>query len=686
MFRYVIGIQLAVAALLFAMPVDVEMAGKAAQTHLELHAEHLQNPDNRAIEAIGVPYLLGEMNILRDSKDDRVLAYVFNLDPVGYIVVSGDTRIKPVIVHSFKCDFRFDETPSNIMLKMLRGDLEYRYAALEKTSPEIISENLSEWSEYLSGGEGLFPLYSSMTIYGPWFDTNWGQSYPYNTRCPIDPETGSRCVTGCTATAMAMIHNYWEYPPFVAFAPDESYYSGYTSPPIFIDAPSATDDSIQYDNGTGHPSNSEIANLMWACGVSVGSWYSSSGTGANVSAKDYIDKWAYSENALTVNGSNADFYTYLAEDMIAGRPVQLAIYQSDWSGGHSINCDGYNSSTNRYHLNMGWDGYSNGWYSLPSGMPSGYSIIYYGVLRLEPDPRPDASNSCASAISISLSPEASTYKDAIYPAGDEDWFTFAAVPESSYIFYTRGSTNTYGAVYSSCGGEVLTSSTTGISRYNFYVQFTPPVAGTYKLLVRGDNSSEIGLYTLHYRTGQGPSINFLLPAPEAVLNEGANQVVQWISAGVPDFTLARLDYSLNGPDGPWNTITDSTTFTFHIWRVPYVHSDQTNVYVRVQSVEYNFISSEIGPLTILDGANIGEESDIPKEIEISAFPTPFNSTLRISAPENAWVTIYDIRGSFVCEIGKDRMWIPSEGAESGIYLISVKYDGKSRVIRAVYLK
>lgn len=685
MLRSILIIQVLLAAVLLALPVTPDMAISAAQTHIVLHAEYLQNPENRGATAIGVPYRIGGINPLLDSREERVVGYVVNLDPVGYVAISGETQIEPVIVYSFKSDFRFEETDMNLMLKMLRGDLELRFAALDKTSRDVIADNLAEWSEYLSGGEGLFAEHSSMTVYGPWFDTNWGQGYPYNMRCPIDPETGSRCVTGCTATAMAMIHNYWEYPPFVAFAPDESYYSGYTSPAIFIDAPTATDDSLEYDNGTGHPSNSELANLMWASGVSVGSWYSSSGTGANVSASDYIDKWGYSESAITMNGSSSDFYSYLSDDMIEGRPAQLAIYQADWSGGHSINCDGYNSSTNRYHLNMGWSGSANGWYSLPAGMPSGYSIISYGVLGLEPDPRSDAPDACGSAIAIFPEEESSRYRDAIYPAGDEDWFTFEAIPESSYIFYTRGSTNTYGAIYSSCGGELLASSTTGISRYNFFIQFTPTTAGTYKLLVMGDSSSEFGLYSLHYRTGEGPTLDITLPSSGTVAEEGATMVIQWTSGGVPSFATARLDYSLNGLDGPWHVITDSTNFTFHIWDVPYVTSEQTNVYVRVQSVEFNSIIAEVGPLTILDVTGIGENAK-PDDYEIRAYPNPFNSAVAISAPDGATIKIHDLRGRLVENIGDAKIWRPESDVESGIYLISIEYRGVKEAIRAVYLK
>lgn len=670
-----------------AAPVTPEMALNAAQTYLELHAEYLQNPKNRASAAIGVSYELGHINPLIDPHDGAVLGYIANLDPVGYIAIGGNTKIRPVIVHSFKSDFSFEETPMNHMLHMLRGDLNLRFEALSKTSRDILAANSAEWDNLITGGEELTPLYSSMVVYGPWLDTNWGQGHPYNTRCPVDPETGYRCVTGCTATAMAMIHNYWEYPPFVAFAEDESYYSGYTDPAIFIDAPTANDDSLEYNYaGTGDPSNSELANLMWASGVSVGAWYSSGGTGASVSASYYINKWGYNEDAVQLSGDHSEFYDYLSTDMMEGRPAQLSIYQSDWTGGHSINCDGYNSTTDRYHLNMGWEGSSNGWYSLPEGMPVGYSIITNAVMNLQPDPRPDAPDICSEAMSIEITAEAGRYKDAIYRPGEEDWFTFEAIPESSYIFYTRGSTNTFGAIYDVCGGELVDSSSTGISRGNFFLQFIPDEAGTYKLLIRGIDAWEFGLYSLYYRTGEGPSIEFMLPASGTVLTEGENQVIQWVSGGVPDFTLCQLDYSLEGPDGPWQTITDSTDITFFIWEVPYVTEEENDVYIRVGSVVFNSIFEVIGPFTILDVTGIGENSSRPDKMTIRTYPNPFNSAMAIDAPVGSEIAIYDIRGRSVEELGNTSIWRPSSDVQSGLYLVVIRHGNEKTVLRAMYLK
>ena len=46
----------------------------------------------------------------------------------------------------------------------------------------------------------------------PLIKTKWSQSPYYNNLCPLDSDSHMRAVTGCVATAMAQVINYWKYP------------------------------------------------------------------------------------------------------------------------------------------------------------------------------------------------------------------------------------------------------------------------------------------------------------------------------------------------------------------------------------------------------------------------------------------------------------------------------------------
>ena len=52
------------------------------------------------------------------------------------------------------------------------------------------------------------------TVVQPLINSKWDQSLPYNLQCPKDIKSteGDNCVTGCVATAMAQVMNFYKYP------------------------------------------------------------------------------------------------------------------------------------------------------------------------------------------------------------------------------------------------------------------------------------------------------------------------------------------------------------------------------------------------------------------------------------------------------------------------------------------
>jgi len=120
------------------------------------------------------------------------------------------------------------------------------------------------------------------------------------------------------------------------------------------------------------------------------SWQES-GTSTYYVAAALKNKFGYTSATAVAPGSGYDvpvdpnFYPRLQGNMQSSLPVQLSIATTT-GGGHSIVCDGYNTTTDKYHLNYGWGSNSPTppwWYALPSEMPS-YSIVKYGILDIKP--------------------------------------------------------------------------------------------------------------------------------------------------------------------------------------------------------------------------------------------------------------------------------------------------------------
>lgn len=390
----------------FAAPVSLQMAEEVALTLLRANneRERLAALTTRKVfekRSISMPDIIE----LRDDQTGEPFAYVLGLNPKGFIVVSPDTDITPVIAYSFKGNFPLEDFQDNVLLHMVTWDMENRLEAIPILPDDLKEKNNDLWEKYLSAENSFLDTQVRATQYGPYLTTYWKQGSPYNTSCPKDPVTGSTSRVGCVATAMAQIVNYHKYPSSVTFTSADDYTPETWSIPIT--ATDANIPSITYSD-TYLPSDGTPAKLSFACGVSVHMNYSSGGSGATTSdvATALKSKFGYASATAVAPYTDvpvpyvADFYSRLQDNMKNKQPAQLSIFAdqpvSGTPVGHSIVCDGYyNLSPGYYHLNYGWgknnppDSTYDWWYSLPAWIytnPIGErgNILIYAVLDIKP--------------------------------------------------------------------------------------------------------------------------------------------------------------------------------------------------------------------------------------------------------------------------------------------------------------
>ena len=102
--------------------------------------------------------------------------------------------------------------------------------------------------------------------------------------------------------------------------------------------------------------------------------------------------FGYDEETCKVANKNsyseANWAALVQNEMIEGRPVVYTAVSGGWyGGGHAFNVDGYNSSTNKYHVNFGWSGDGNNWLSMNSfsdGAGSTYNQDQQMVMGIQP--------------------------------------------------------------------------------------------------------------------------------------------------------------------------------------------------------------------------------------------------------------------------------------------------------------
>jgi len=385
----ILAVLLLLVNVLSAISVTYEQALKATEHQISVH------------DKIG--YTISEYFEIKDSNE-IILAYVFNLQPTGFIATSTETDIYPVIGYSFLNNFSNLDISENIGYQYLKNDMILRREAILFSSENLKQSNRILWKDYLNGTyietrnrNEIYPAPGYSPTEG-WIDTQWHEDEPYNSLCPLDPENMERCLAGCTATSMMQILHYHRWIGDAGFDDSDDYFSNTTNPPIHID-----DDYLMLDfpsfpqlntyldeliiayGNYDIPSEDMVAALSFASGVSTLMGYTSTASGAWVSEayNAILTKFDYDTATYTGYGYfNNEFYEALQLDMIEARPAILAAYSSP-EYGHSFICDGYNGNDNTFHLNMGWGGNSDGWYSLPENIPEGLTLMAEAVTNIE---------------------------------------------------------------------------------------------------------------------------------------------------------------------------------------------------------------------------------------------------------------------------------------------------------------
>jgi hypothetical protein len=338
------------------------------------------------------------------NDQGTLLCYDFPLRPQGYIVVSASSDLPPIIAYSFTDNFPHPDTP-NVLSDLLTADLTLRLKNIPNLSDSVLQTRHQLWDTYLSGRAARSTSFEQWppegsTPTGGWVLTNWDQNPPYNNFCPLDLAHGGRSYAGCPAVAMAQVLNYHNTTNNIHFSDADDYYHNYNGNAYWIDNdyvlygfPSFPQlntylMTLQYHYLT-HASltDNDKAAITFACGVAATQVYSSQGSGT-FSVNQAFDAYQRFNctTAELLHASDADLFPRLSHNMMDALPAHLAVVDPEWSVGHNLVIDGYNTDE-FYHLNFGWSGACNGWYTIPDDdMPYDLTVIEGIILDImKPD-------------------------------------------------------------------------------------------------------------------------------------------------------------------------------------------------------------------------------------------------------------------------------------------------------------
>lgn len=318
-----------------------------------------------------------------NNENGESICYVINYKGGGFIIMSADNRIEPILAFSTTSTFELDITSLNSALiawvDVVKKGVNDMRASDKPQSTEVAESWTSEAISYGIGipGNGLpdddpilppIPPSRPCTCYTEQvtqlLSSPWHQGVPYNNNAPLVVDGSGQTVraqAGCVAVAMGQVMAYHKYP-----------------------------------NRYNWSSTNDIARLLRDAGDALGTKYGPDASGADAHdiSPSLVGQFGYKQ------ADCADYdLTTVINNLKLHRPVILSggskggswlipIYEN----GHAWVCDGYkklitcnqhNNASDSYvtylHMNWGWGGYKDAYYRYDTWNPNadkGYAYDY----------------------------------------------------------------------------------------------------------------------------------------------------------------------------------------------------------------------------------------------------------------------------------------------------------------------
>lgn len=359
----------------WANPIDIETARSIAANFFKSSSsqacatKRLHRPN-----AKNDMQLVYQPTMTTRTTHEAAEFYVFApVDSVGFVIVAGDDEVKPIVGYSTTSKF-----------------------ASQQMSPAL-SKYLSAYCMYMNSvwdGKAVrkTQMSENVTPVFPFISTTWDQGYPYNKDCP--KIGGNATYTGCVATVVAQIMNYYKWPN-----------SGHGTCTATLNDASNTavsttlGDEYQWDNmiDNYYPANTyttiqanAVSQLMKDVGFACSAHYGTDATNAYTydALTALLRHFDYSPDVLFVDRrhySDKAWNKMIYNELKEGRPVWYRGSDEEGKEGHAFLCCGVDQQGS-YYINWGWGGWCDGYFDLDAVTPDGYDYNYnqQAIVNIKP--------------------------------------------------------------------------------------------------------------------------------------------------------------------------------------------------------------------------------------------------------------------------------------------------------------
>ncbi|MBK8807943.1 MAG: thiol protease/hemagglutinin PrtT [Bacteroidales bacterium] len=346
------------------------------------------------------------LNIKENKVGEKIAFYIINFNKDGWIVISGDDQVTPILAYGLHGNLYDNDSTSVIKNFIKNSRSRVENLTLLKTTTNQETKNNQEirtkWDKYLNTN-GISMLKSG-SFNNNILDTDdrgeirWKQSgnndggcAPYQTynKFMEDVEDCNLCgdkhSVGCGAVAAGQIMWYWQWP----YKSDYRTYNWGNMPNKLTNS-SSESEGTEIANLLKDIGRSDAANMHYWC---TGSWTTqfnlhealSEDFGYQAAELKDRDDWDYTS-----------WKELIRTEINVGRPVLYrggdVIDFSNFGDVHYFVCDGYDiDEPHIFHFNFGWGEtiYKDGYFQLNDITPGGidesdYTVYQSAIIGLSP--------------------------------------------------------------------------------------------------------------------------------------------------------------------------------------------------------------------------------------------------------------------------------------------------------------
>jgi len=215
----------------------------------------------------------------------------------------------------------------------------------------------------------------------PLLKTNWGQGCGFNELMPVmtNPTNCNKAAIGCSGVALAQIMKYWQYP---SKGNSTFYYKPVgTNSSILINADTMLFDWTKIGDTLNQSGKSNLAlqKLIYNAAIINDTKFGLSSGGAlggynySLEGIDYFVPRLFANLGYSLKNQYlecTDFTQSALENIVKNQldnkiPVIMTITNKSNNNSHGVIIDGYKNTTPiQFHINTGWNGKYNGYYTL----------------------------------------------------------------------------------------------------------------------------------------------------------------------------------------------------------------------------------------------------------------------------------------------------------------------------------